>query len=136
MTTEYESKMRATKIIKGNLDMILTGLSLENGELYGYEAMQKIRKRFGTSMGPSTIYPQLDKMAKDGYFTTEWGMGGNKRPIKVYKPTRKAREANAEYKAGMTTLMGILGSDVELGMIVNSESIPIVQPSAPMAKKV
>lgn len=68
--------------------VILTEVSQQ--PIHGYALIVKIRKTYGVYMGPSTIYPCLLKLEKDGYVQSEWVMDKGK-PRKVYSLTVRGR---------------------------------------------
>ncbi|MGA3060910.1 MAG: PadR family transcriptional regulator [Candidatus Bathyarchaeia archaeon] len=74
-----------TKLTKGLLDLIILQL-LDAHPMHGYEVIVTIRKFYGVSFGPSTIYPILSTMEKKNYIKCEWNMNGE-RPRKVYALT-------------------------------------------------
>lgn len=77
---EYEEKM-----VKGLLPSIVLNL-MKAEPVHGYLIITRIRKTFGVYCGPSTIYPLLIKMEKEGYIKSHWNMA-NERPQKVYELT-------------------------------------------------
>ncbi|MBC7129959.1 PadR family transcriptional regulator [Candidatus Bathyarchaeota archaeon] len=77
------------KLMKGLLDLIVLQF-LSSKPMHGYQIITKIRKTFGVYFGPSTIYPLLNALEKNGYVTSEWDMS-NDRPRKVYKLTPEGR---------------------------------------------
>lgn len=68
--------------------IILERLSVEAA--HGYALIKLIRKRYGVSFAPSTVYPLLNRLEDEGYVTSEWVLNGE-RPQKVYKITAKGR---------------------------------------------
>ncbi|MCW4003741.1 MAG: PadR family transcriptional regulator [Candidatus Bathyarchaeota archaeon] len=74
-----------TKIAKGLLDMIILQY-LQKESMYGYQLITNIRKGFGIYFGPSTIYPLLGQLEKQGYVQSAWNME-SERPRKIYKLT-------------------------------------------------
>jgi len=67
-------------------------LSLMKEEpIYAYEIRDKIREKFGFSIGEVTAYMVLYKLESDGYVKTEWIMKEN-RQRKYYKITQKGRK--------------------------------------------
>lgn len=77
------------KLMKGLLDLIVLQL-LSISPMHGYQVITKIRKTFGVYFGPSTVYPLLNSLEKDGYVASEWDMT-NERPRKVYKLTAEGQ---------------------------------------------
>ncbi len=83
-------KQAQTKLTKGLLDMIILQY-LENQSMHGYQLITTIRKGFGVSFGPSTIYPLLGLLEKKGYIKSVWNMD-SERPRKVYTLTNEGKD--------------------------------------------
>jgi PadR family transcriptional regulator PadR len=58
--------------------------------IHGYAVIVGVRRVYSVYLGPSTIYPCLLRLEKDGYVQSEWSMQGG-RPRKVYSLTAKGR---------------------------------------------
>lgn len=84
------SKQVQVKLMKGLLDLIVLQF-LSSKPMHGYQIITKIRKTFGVYFGPSTIYPLLNALEKNGYVQSEWNMN-NERPRKVYKLTSEGHK--------------------------------------------
>jgi len=56
--------------------------------VYGYDIIRLIRQRFGVYLGPSTVYPALNDLEKQGFIESDWDIP-NGRPRKIYTLTRK-----------------------------------------------
>lgn len=78
-----------TKLTKGLLDLIILQ-QLDNHPMHGYELMTTIRKNFGVSFGPSTIYPLLNTMQKKNYIKCNWDLNGD-RARKVFELTNNGK---------------------------------------------
>jgi DNA-binding PadR family transcriptional regulator len=83
-------KQAQTKLTKGLLDMIILQY-LENHSMHGYQLITTIRKGFGVSFGPSTVYPLLGLLEKKGYVKSVWNMD-SERPRKVYTLTNDGKD--------------------------------------------
>jgi DNA-binding PadR family transcriptional regulator len=80
------SKEVQVKLTKGLLDLIV--LQFLNAQpMHGYQIITQIRKTFKVYFGPSTIYPLLNALEREGYVKSEWIMVNEQRPRKVYKLT-------------------------------------------------
>jgi len=77
-------------IIRKQLDTIVLTF-LREQPMYGYELMTKIQKTFGIHFGPSTIYPFLAQLEKNGLVKSKWNIE-EKRPRKNYHITTKGQE--------------------------------------------
>jgi DNA-binding PadR family transcriptional regulator len=83
------SKEVHAKLAKGLLDLIILQL-LEDQPMHGYQIITEIRKTFGVYFGPSTIYPLLGKLEKNGFLESKWDMYAE-RPRKIYRLTAEGR---------------------------------------------
>ena len=83
-------KQAQTKLTKGLLDMIILQY-LESESMHGYQLITRIRKGFGVSFGPSTVYPLLGLLEKKGYVKSIWNMD-SERPRKVYTLTNEGKD--------------------------------------------
>ena len=83
-------KQAQTKLTKGLLDMIILQY-LEDESMHGYQLITRIRKGFGVSFGPSTVYPLLGLLEKKGYLKSVWNMD-SERPRKVYTLTNEGKD--------------------------------------------
>jgi len=76
----------AQDFVKGSLRMMVLR-AIKEKELHGYALMQYIRKKTGKYYGPSTIYPMLIGMERDGFIESKWEL--HARPRKVHCITQK-----------------------------------------------
>jgi DNA-binding PadR family transcriptional regulator len=77
-------------IIKALLPhIILTETSSQ--PIHGYQLINTIRKKHGIYLGPSTIYPLLNELEKQGLIQSKWTFTGNERPRKLYTITGKGK---------------------------------------------
>jgi len=59
--------------------------------MHGYQIIVAVRQKFGTYFGPSTIYPLLDVLQKQGAIKSAWDLS-HERPRKVYTLTHRGEE--------------------------------------------
>jgi PadR family transcriptional regulator PadR len=59
-------KVWITQLRKGLLEFLTLNI-LNQGETYGYEIVQKLKKLEGMDITESTVYPILARLRKDGY---------------------------------------------------------------------
>jgi DNA-binding PadR family transcriptional regulator len=84
------------KLVKSLLELIVLRL-LEGGDKHGYLLITEIRRNFGVYFGPSTVYPLLIELERDGYVRGQWMM--NKcRPRKEYAITCAGKELILTYE--------------------------------------
>lgn len=72
-------------LTKGMLDLVVLGM-LKTKSMHGYGIIKAIRKTFGIYFGPSTVYPFLKDLEKNGHIKSQWDMNHD-RPRKVYSLT-------------------------------------------------
>ena len=73
------------KLVRGLLDLVVLGLLTEKS-IHGYGIITSIRRTFGVYFGPSTIYPMLNELEKEGNIKSKWDLTHD-RPRKVYSLT-------------------------------------------------
>lgn len=73
-------------VVKGNLVEIVLSFIRTNERMHGYAIITEIRKQFHCYLGPSTLYPLLTSMVKDGTLTSAWDVT-HSRPRKYYTLT-------------------------------------------------
>jgi len=83
---KWESQVR-----KGVLDFVVL-ICLQGERLYGYDLISKLKQRAGLDVSEGTIYPLLNRMAKDGLIEAEWVEMPTGMPRKYYHLTPKGRE--------------------------------------------
>ena len=88
MIYKNQNKMQ-TKLTKNLLDMIVLRL-INQQPMHGYQIITKTRKLFGVYFGPSTVYPLLSNLEKQGYINSEWNMTTEK-PRKIFTITNSGR---------------------------------------------
>jgi PadR family transcriptional regulator PadR len=81
----YKIKKVEKELTKGLLDLVVLGF-LKSEPMHGYKIIRSIRRDFGIYFGPSTIYPYLKKLEKNGYIKSQWDVNSD-RPRKVYHIT-------------------------------------------------
>jgi DNA-binding PadR family transcriptional regulator len=87
MTNFSPSKVQYN-VVKGNLTEIVLAMIHTHKEMHGYAIITEIRKHFHCYIGPSTLYPMLTSMVKDGLLTSDWSVA-YPRPRKNYTLTNK-----------------------------------------------
>jgi PadR family transcriptional regulator, regulatory protein PadR len=84
---------------------------LKNGESYGYEIIQSVRRLSGGRLEWSEpmLYPLLKRMERDGLVRSEWKMTGNKRLRRYFRLTEKGLKEQEQETAEWSLVNGILG---------------------------
>lgn len=78
----------AVKFVRQNVEHILLRYLSENA-MHGYALITQIREDYGVYLGPSTLYPALNKrLEPEGLVKSCWDMA-SARPRKVYEITSK-----------------------------------------------
>ena len=77
------------KLVRGLLDLVVLGL-LKQKSIHGYGIITSIRRNFGVYFGPSTVYPLLGELEKNGTIKSEWDLTHD-RPRKVYSLTSEGK---------------------------------------------
>lgn len=81
----YKIRKVEKELTKGLLDLVVLGF-LKSEPMHGYKIIKSIRQNFGIYFGPSTIYPYLNNLEKNGYIKSQWDVNSD-RPRKVYHIT-------------------------------------------------
>ena len=85
---------------------------LEPRPLYGYEIVQRARRRADLNWEEGTLYPLLHRLERDGLLASEWRKAPNGKDRKYYGLTRKGKAAlakdRADWKEHVRIVSGIL----------------------------
>ena|SRR5690242_11936962 len=76
------------------------------GELYGHWMIEELR-RHGYRVSPGTLYPMLHAMERRGYLKSKV-QGAGRRARRMYRATKKGRDALAFAKSRVRELFGEL----------------------------
>jgi len=84
---------------------------LKNGENYGYQIIQSVRRISGGRLEWSEpmLYPLLQRMEKEGLVKSKWKITGNKRLRKYYRLTEKGRQEQEQEAAAWSMINEIFG---------------------------
>jgi DNA-binding PadR family transcriptional regulator len=97
------------KLSKGLLDLIILQY-LKTKPMHGYQIISNIRKKFKVYFGPSTIYPLLASMEKEGKLKSIWNMNGD-RPKKIYNLTAEGEKMLDFTQNTLSLMMRKLGRE-------------------------
>ncbi len=109
--------MYSKELLKGTLSVIILNLLAENGRMYGYEIYQKVKELSDEKilLKDGSLYPALQKMAKDGLLSFQEEYIG-KRVRKYYYLTPQGEKEKVvhleELKDFMNTLNKIVFSQL------------------------
>jgi len=90
--TKWESQVR-----KGVFDFVIL-LCIEDETFYGYELMRRIKDIAKIDVAEGTIYPLLNRLAKEGLVTSKWVEKESGMPRKYYQITTQGRQTLAGMK--------------------------------------
>jgi DNA-binding PadR family transcriptional regulator len=95
------------KLFRGAiLETILLNLINDASDrgLHGYALFTAIRKKFGVHLGPSTLYPELKLLEKQGLIESAWEIAVGK-ARRQYRITRKGQSLLQEYFAELKIVL-------------------------------
>lgn len=72
--------------------------------LYGYAIFDAVYRKFGIHLGPSTLYPGLKQLEKQGLVDSIWEFALGK-AHKQYRITRKGQSQLKEYFVELKTII-------------------------------
>ena len=89
---------------------------LRNGENYGYQIIQSVRRISGGRLEWSEpmLYPLLQRMEKEGLVKSKWKIIGNKRLRKYYRLTEKGLKEQEREAAQWSMINDIFGRVLDL----------------------
>ncbi|MEM3551449.1 MAG: PadR family transcriptional regulator [Candidatus Bathyarchaeia archaeon] len=104
-----KTKTVQEKLARELLDVVI--LQLLNGQpMHGYQIIMTIRRNFGVYLGPSTIYPLLNRLEMEKYVESQWDMNCE-RPRKVYKLTIEGQNLLEYTKESINLICKKLGAN-------------------------
>ena len=88
------------------LESILLNLINDNSNcgLHGYAIYSSLNKKFGIHLGPSTIYPELRHLEKQGLVASSWQFFLG-RARRQYRITRKGQGLMTAYNAELKAII-------------------------------
>ncbi|MEX0967173.1 MAG: helix-turn-helix transcriptional regulator [Bacteroidia bacterium] len=99
--------MKNNSFIKGTLATLILKLLSDNGQVYGYEVIQKIKLISDGQMliTEGALYPALHKLEQEGLLTTETRMVSG-RQRKYYSLSAKGKKATATRLQQLQSFLG------------------------------
>jgi len=84
---------------------------LRNGENYGYQIIQSVRRISGGRLvwSEPMLYPLLQRMERDGLVKSKWRITENKRLRKYYRLTEKGVKEQEQETAQWSMITEIFG---------------------------
>ena len=91
------------------LDSVLLNLINETSGrgLHGYAILKAVKKKFGIYLGPSSIYPELKGLEKQGLIASNWEFTLRK-AHKQYRITTKGQILLKEYFVELKAVIPVL----------------------------
>ena len=91
------------------LDSVLLNLINETSGrgLHGYAILKAVKKKFGIYLGPSSIYPELKRLEKQGLIASNWEFTIGK-VHKQYRITSKGQILLKEYFVELRAVIPVL----------------------------
>jgi Predicted transcriptional regulators len=91
------------------LDSILLNLINETSGrgLHGYAILKAVKKKFGINLGPSSVYPELKRLEKQGLIASKWEFTIGK-THKQYQITPKGQILLREYFVELKAVIPVL----------------------------
>lgn len=106
--------MKKTQLLKGVLDGCVL-LILQEGEVYGYELVQKLRQAGFTEMVGGTVYPLLQKLEKNGLTNSVKKPSPDGPDRKYYHITEEGREYAEQFIQNWEEMTGSVAAIIEKG---------------------
>jgi DNA-binding PadR family transcriptional regulator len=103
-----DGKRVRTKITKNFLELIILR-RIEGEPAHGYRILSDIRKVYGVSFRPSTIYPLLNNLEMGGYIESKWKTEKD-RPRKVYSITPEGKKLLEKAANSFTQILNSLAT--------------------------
>ncbi len=98
------------KILHGViLESVLLNLINDTADrgLHGYAILKAVHKKFGIYLGPSSVYPELKRLEKEGLIISSWEFALGK-ARKQYQITRKGKNLLTEYFMDLKAVVPVL----------------------------
>ena len=107
--------MGSSDLIKGHLDPLLMAI-VEREPLHGYAIIEELlrRSRGEFDLPEGTVYPALHRLERAGLLESSWAVESGRRR-RVYKLTRKGRNALEERRAEWRGFSSAIGAVLEPG---------------------
>lgn len=93
------------KAVHSNLEFMILSMIAENETLHGYKIISAIRKAYGVYEGPSTVYPLLSELKKNGLIKLIEQRIDSGRLQNIYSITRRGIEVLKSYYISLSTIL-------------------------------
>ena len=81
------------KLLQGTLDMLILK-ALLHGEMHGYGIAKRIQQlaQDALTVEEGSLYPALQRLAQQGWLTSEWGISEKNQRARYYSLTKSGRK--------------------------------------------
>jgi transcriptional regulator len=109
-------------LLHGTLDMLILR-TLQWGPQHGYAIGQTIRAQSDEvlQVEAGSLYPALQRLAKQGWVTGKWGMTDANQRAKFYRLTPEGKKQLAREESRWTELVNAIARVMKPAMASNSE---------------
>jgi transcriptional regulator len=109
MTLESSRADSKTELLHGTLDMLILR-TLQWGSQHGYAIAQTIRAQSSDvlQVEAGSLYPALQRLAKRGWVTAEWGQTDANQRAKFYSITPEGKQQLAREESRWTELVNAI----------------------------
>jgi PadR family transcriptional regulator, regulatory protein PadR len=97
-------------LLPGTLDLLVLK-SLTRDVMHGYGIAEHIRRLSNEvlQVEEGSLYPALQRLAVQGFITSEWGHSANNRRARYYRLTAQGRKRLGEAEAGFEQMVAAIG---------------------------
>lgn len=97
-------------LLPGTLEMLILQ-TLRRGPLHGYAIAQHIQHTSEEvlQIEEGSLYPALQRLLRENWVITEWGISARNRKVRTYKLTPKGRKQLEHEIAGFERLLAGIG---------------------------
>jgi DNA-binding PadR family transcriptional regulator len=106
----YPARMIEKELVAASTEPLILSL-LTNGENYGYELIQEVKRLSGDKIqwSDGMLYPVLHRMEDAGWIKSRWVKMESGRKRKYYSLEKDGRQALKNKRAQWTVISSVLG---------------------------
>jgi len=106
----YSAGMIERELVAASTEPLILSL-LANGESYGYELIQEVKRLSGDRINwtDGMLYPVLHRMQESGWINSRWVEMENGRKRKYYSIKKDGRQALKEKREQWALISSVLG---------------------------
>jgi PadR family transcriptional regulator len=104
-TNHYLMRRPSAKLLQGTLDMLILK-ALCHGRMHGYGIAKRITQLADDELTieEGSLYPALQRLAQQGWITSEWQLSDNNQRARYYNLTKAGRKQLGEDEANWERL--------------------------------